>query len=833
MGRRILFRRYRKLKRWVVCAAVVACCSAGAVGEGKTRLRLWNYWPPDVRTPFVACRRAVFLGFVEERPDLEILTARSLSFMEGQSETGRFMAMASGTAPDVILLSTRQLPGYIEQGMLLPLNEFAKEYQPWQEMSEDFVKGATVDGHLYGVPAIMVLPEVRTSYGYVSQSAPEHGLVGLVYRKDMFEEVGLDPQRPPQTWDELYEYAKLLTRKNVSVKHGPRRGTKHEIVYGFGLPKGRDSGFRFANFVLQNGGELVRREGEKWKCVFDEPAAVEALEFLQKLRWERFEKDGEVYEGVACVGAADGSSDVSLRFLSGELAMFMEATDRWRHVEIDQPELGFSTANVGVAPLPAGKAGRAHVRVGLCWAITTQSTDPKVHQAAWDYIEYLNSEETTGRFTDAMVELGQGRHLNPDHLMRFGYPEIYETIDEQYRLVGEQIEPSVRLEPMVPGWQHVSEVELATAVEKALTIGPEVDAAAVLHEAASRANALLLGASSKRERVRNNVLACVVLAVSFVLMVVIFRHLSRTILGRAAPAIGKPPRAKSHVVPWLYLLPAVASVGIWGYFPLARGLGMAFYDYKLFAEKKFLWLDNFINVFGQPMFWEVLVNTFQYVFLTLALGFFAPLILALLLTEVPRGKYLFRTLYYLPAVIAPVVTLIMWRGMIFDAHSWGVLNRFIGLFGIAPQRWLDDPRLAMACVIIPGIWGGVGPGSLIYIAALKSIPDEIYEAAELDNAGILRKVWSITLPYLMPLVIINLVGAFVGAFQAAQNIFVMTEGGPLNATRTIGLEIFFNAFLYLKFGYATAMAWVMGSMLMGFTLINLRVLKRVEFTRAR
>ena len=103
----------------------------------------------------------------------------------------------------------------------------------------------------------------------------------------------------------------------------------------------------------------------------------------------------------------------------------------------------------------------------------------------------------------------------------------------------------------------------------------------------------------------------------------------------------------------------------------------------------------------------------------------------------------------------------------------------------------------------------------------------------MDNAGILRKVWSITIPYLAPLVIINLVGAFVGAFQATQNIFVMTEGGPLNATRTIGLEIFYNAYLYLKFGYATAMAWIMGAMLMGFTLINLRVLKNVEFTRAK
>jgi multiple sugar transport system permease protein len=171
--------------------------------------------------------------------------------------------------------------------------------------------------------------------------------------------------------------------------------------------------------------------------------------------------------------------------------------------------------------------------------------------------------------------------------------------------------------------------------------------------------------------------------------------------------------------------------------------------------------------------------------------------------------------------------------MIYDPTSYGVLNRLVAHFGIPEQSWLNDARLAMVCVIIPGIWGGAGPASLIYIAALKSIPEELYEAADMDNAGILRKTWHITLPFLKPLVIINFVGAFVGGFQASENIFVMTEGGPLNATRTIGLEIFFNAFLYLKFGYATAMAWIMGSVLMGFTLINLRVLRSVEFTRAR
>ena len=136
----------------------------------------------------------------------------------------------------------------------------------------------------------------------------------------------------------------------------------------------------------------------------------------------------------------------------------------------------------------------------------------------------------------------------------------------------------------------------------------------------------------------------------------------------------------------------------------------------------------------------------------------------------------------------------------------------------------------MACVVVPGIWAGAGPGSIIYLAALKTVPDELYEASEMDGASPFQKIRHVTLPYLKALVIINFFGAFIGSFHATQNIFDMTMGGPEKATHTLSLEIFFNAFFYLKFGYATAMAWIMGSMLIGFTLYQLRIFQRVTFT---
>jgi multiple sugar transport system permease protein len=139
----------------------------------------------------------------------------------------------------------------------------------------------------------------------------------------------------------------------------------------------------------------------------------------------------------------------------------------------------------------------------------------------------------------------------------------------------------------------------------------------------------------------------------------------------------------------------------------------------------------------------------------------------------------------------------------------------------------------MICVIIPAIWAGVGPGCIIYLAALKSIPEDIYEAADLDGAGPWGKIRHVTLPYLKALIIINFVGAFIGAFKSWEGIFVMTGGGPNDATRVLGLHLWYSAFAYLKFGYATAMAWIIGSAMIGFTVYQLRILRRMRFTTAR
>ena len=157
-------------------------------------------------------------------------------------------------------------------------------------------------------------------------------------------------------------------------------------------------------------------------------------------------------------------------------------------------------------------------------------------------------------------------------------------------------------------------------------------------------------------------------------------------------------------------------------------------------------------------------------------------------------------------------------------------------FVIEPLLWLKDRDLAMVCIILPGVWAGMGPGCLIYLAALKTVPDEIYESADIDGAGILQKVRHVSLPSIRALVLINFIGAMIGAVRGGSEYVLAMTGGapyvPYGETEVVGLHIYWQAYGYLRFGAASAMAWVLGSILVGFTVLRLQQLSRMEFRTA-
>lgn len=701
--------------------------------------------------------------------------------------------MAGGTAPDVFYVNFRKLHTYIDQSFLYPLNEFIeKDPEVMDRVHPQIRKVITVDNQVYCIPWFQ-------------------GALALFYRKDRFREVGLDPNRPPQNWDELYEYAKKLTDQDNGR-------------WGFYFPQTNGSWY-LTDFIWQAGGDVIEKgEDGKYRAVFNSPGAVKALLFYKKMTRDPWTRNGKTYRGVATV-VNSPSQDIKM----GKIAMWFGYS-----YEMVSNAVDLNPSILGMAPLPAGPTGikANEINAGM-WGMSTQISDPRVRQAAWAYIKFMSGRQADEIRTRSYVESGLWKYLNPVKLMEFGYEEYVAETPKAWMEANTDAFKHGRPEPHGPNLEMIY-TEMDPPMQ-AIYQNPNADPKKLLDAAVHRVNTKLLGnIPPEQMRTRRAVGLVIVIGLLALIATVVTKYVGAVAVSQAGDASSRTTAHRGltkHLTAWLFMAPALLAVATWAYYPLLRGMVMAFQDYKILGGSSFVGLDNFIKVLGQDTFWIAMGNSFVYVAMSLSLGFFVPIFLALMLAEVPVGKMFYRTLYYLPAVTSGIVIMFLWK-QFYDPTPQGLFNNLLSFIHIGAQTWLNDSRLAMLCIIIPGIWAGAGPGSIIYLAALKSIPDEMYEAADVDGAGIWVKIRHVVFPMLKPLIIINFVGAFIGAFKAMETVFVMTGGGPNYATHVIGLDIWYNAFLFLNFGFATAEAWIMGSLLIGFTMYQLRILKDVRFAAA-
>ena len=242
--------------------------------------------------------------------------------------------------------------------------------------------------------------------------------------------------------------------------------------------------------------------------------------------------------------------------------------------------------------------------------------------------------------------------------------------------------------------------------------------------------------------------------------------------------------------------------------PIVQSVIMSFQRTNLVSTPEWVGIDNFVNVLSDPNLGVAIANTVYFAVLALILGFPLPLILAVMMSEVRRGKGLYSALAYLPVVIPPVVAVLLWK-VFYNASPDGVFNTILGWFGIPPQPWLQSAATAMPSLVIEATWAAAGGSIIIYLAALISVPPELYDAAEVDGAGIWRKLWHVTLPQLRGVLFIMLILQIIATSQVFLEPFLFTGGGPNNATLTVLLLIYRYAFqnsLGGDYGEATALS---------------------------
>ncbi len=267
---------------------------------------------------------------------------------------------------------------------------------------------------------------------------------------------------------------------------------------------------------------------------------------------------------------------------------------------------------------------------------------------------------------------------------------------------------------------------------------------------------------------------------------------------------------------WLYLLPSLIGLVVMIYGPVLAIFVLGFTSYDVLNRPQWIGFANFSSIFTNPVFWKVLVNTMYFAAATGIAGIVIALALALLVNEKLAGIGIVRTVFFVPVIVSMVSAAFVWKWM-FNSQ-FGVFNFLLGLFRIPAPLWLDDPRWAMPAIILMTVWKNVGYNMVIFLAGLKNVPGELYSAARIDGAGPRHRFFQITLPLLSPTTFFVVIVTLINSFLVFEQSYVMTNGGPANATLTFALLIYNNAFLYFKMGYASALSFLFFLVILAITL---------------
>nr|WP_318842838.1 sugar ABC transporter permease [Myceligenerans sp. TRM 65318] len=277
-------------------------------------------------------------------------------------------------------------------------------------------------------------------------------------------------------------------------------------------------------------------------------------------------------------------------------------------------------------------------------------------------------------------------------------------------------------------------------------------------------------------------------------------------------------------------LPMLLCFGLFSWFPIARAVVMSFQFTNLVTAPEFVGTENFTYVLSDPLLPVAVGNTLYFAVLALLFGYPIPLLAAVAMSEVRRARGLFAALAYLPVVVPPVVAVLLWKTF-YSGSDTGVFNTVAGWFGAGPFPWLQHPDWAMPSLVLEATWAAAGGTVIIYLAALTSVPPELYDAAEVDGAGIWRKIWHVTLPQLRPVLFITLILQIIGTSQVFTEPYLFTGGGPANSTTTILLMIYNYAFGGRgDYGAATALSLMLAVVLAILSAIYFRATRRWSTT---
>ena len=714
---------------------------------------------------------------------------------EGQDAQKLMTAVVGGSPPDVIMQDRFTIGEWASRGTFLNLDELIAQSQadgrPEPIVPGDFYpvawREAVYEGGSYGVPYSI---DTRALY----------------YNEDHLRRAGyVDGDGdvvPPRTWDELREYTRRLTLRNADGRitrlgFAPSYGNSWLYIYGF-----------------LNGGSFMSDDGKT--VMLNSPEVADALAYMSEL----YADIGGVDSADSFLNAASGEEFDP--FGNGRLSMKIDGDWTLALLAEYYPSLPF-----GVAPPPAPEGmPTATWSGGFSYVIPTTANHPAM---AFELIRFLVSDAgwEVQHTVNARYAASKGRAFIPSMTAQ---PAVNE------RVLAERIEtdPNVprrvaealpqfyglmdvaRFRPVTPVGQKLWD-EHAAATESATRRGTDPQAA--LDVAAARVqralDATLAEGGQGGEPV--NVALLVPLIGGITVLVVgglVIAGWRRGVFAKYDR--GEMTAAAAFLGPWAVGF-LVLMAG-----PIIASLLFAFCRYSVLRPAEWVGWSNFHRLlFVDDLFWISLGNT-AYMLISVPLGMAAGLGIALLLNQEVRGMKVYRTLFYLPAIVPIVASSILWIWVLNPEN--GLINALLFMIGIDdPPKWLNSPSWLFGskfAIIVMSLWGA-GAGMIIWLAGLKGIPRHLYEASTIDGAGAWGQFRHVTLPMLTPYIFFNLIIGTIATMQIFAQAFIMTQGGPDNSTMFYAYYLFNNAFRYFDMGYASALAWVLLLIILALSVLEM------------
>ncbi len=771
-------------------------CGCAKQNAGKIKLVVWGLQSgPDTKG-----LDAQIAEFERRHPNIDVV---ALQMGAGGMNPQKLMtAIVGKVPPDVVDQDRFTIGDWASRDTFMPLDKLIARdtAKPDGVKPQEFYKAcwaeATYQGKVYAVPF----------------STDDRA---LYYNKEIFRQAGLDPNKPPQTWDELLACAKKLT------KYRPDGGFER---IGF-IPNFGNSWLYL--YSWQNGGEFMSPDGRT--CTMNNKLSVQALDYMTS-----------VYDSLKGVEAINSFSTAFKAneldpFLTGLVAMKIDGNWFMDGIARYGPDLDFAVAP---APVPRerleGKGRFKGQPKFITWSGGFSFAIPKgaKHvEESWEFIKWMCSPESNRIACEAQKKYNhsKGRPYVPNMTANM---KVNEMIFREFAPTLPKYRDSLRLfldlmkvskyRPVTFVGQrlwdeHVRAFDQATRHKKTSQAAMDDGTKIVQKELDKVFNKSRFG-------VLNWSYPFAILGIILTLFVgFIIKKF------RDYGPIGKLSQGEA-VAGYLFAAPWILGFLVFTIGPIIASIIFSFCDYDVLHPARWVGIYNYQQLLTDD--WQymskALCNVGFLALFGLPLGLITGLCIAMLLNTKVGGMTWYRTIYYLPSIVPVVANSILWIWVLNP--EYGLVNAawratLSQWFHMAPPGWLTNEAWAKPGLIFMGLWGA-GGGMILWLAGLQGVPQHLYEAADIDGANWWHRFWAVTLPMLTPYLFFNLIMGTIGVLQAFETVYIMTAGGPADATVVPVLYLFNNAFTYFKMGYASAIAWLLFIIILALTVFQLKMAPR-------